>query len=238
MNKLKLDFKLEKSTTAEVFWQAIYKWLSKPNPLYSQARKTFIDEHKELSTFKVISNGKPGTLVSIDVRHDVQRSTLSVEIIEQRETLVRNINIFSSFYGTPRFSYEESVNSKSENFARERLDIPKFLKFSRQLINSSNLVLSVLPVVDEDGHFERNILKLERRYSGLANVRSITAQETESLAIQQHFIHPGNTLLLLNGNYCTAFEPKNITRLDWYILTRTNRRWQCNKKNALLRSAK
>ncbi len=45
MNKLRLDFNLSKSTTAEIFRHSICKWLSKPISLYSQARGTFITDN-------------------------------------------------------------------------------------------------------------------------------------------------------------------------------------------------
>lgn len=233
MNKLRLDFNLSKSTTAEIFWQSIYTWLSKSNFIDSKTKETFINDYKEVSSSKVFLNGKPGTLVSIDVRNDVQRKTLSVEIIDQRENVVRNINIFASFCGYLKFSYEELVSSKYGDHFDEWLNIPKFLKYVSPLIDSSEMLMSVLPVLDENGKFKRKLEKIEQRYFGLAKVNPIRVSEIEFLNIQRSFIHPGKTLLLLIGEHCSAFEFENIARLDWYILSRMNWRWR-NKQNKFL----
>lgn len=228
MNKLRIDFRLRISTTAEYFWQSVYTWLSKSKSLLdSSAKETFISDHKELSTFKDILNGKTGgSLFSIDVRNDEERETLSIEIIDQREDKVRNINIFVSFCGCPKFYYEELVASKFGDYYDERLRIPNFLKYSRHMIDSSKILMSVFPVLDENGNFHRKVESIERRYLGLAKVNPICVSETESLNIQHNFIHPGKTLLLLNGDYCTPFELDKISRLDWYILSRTNGQWR------------
>ncbi len=233
MNKLRLDFNLSKSTTAEIFWQSVYTWLNKSNFLDSKAKETFINDYKELSSFKVFFTGNSGILFSIDVKNSVQRKTLSVEIIDQQENVVKNINIFASFCGCPKFYYEELIASKYGDYSDEWLSIPKILKYIGPLIKPSKMLISVLPVLDENGNFKRKLEKIEQRYFGLAKVYPITAPETESLNIQRNFIHPGKTLLLLSGDYCTSFEFENIARLDWYILSRTNWQWR-NKQNKFL----
>lgn len=225
MNKLHIDFNLLKSTTIKIFWQSVFAWLIKSNFLDSKAKETFINDYKELSSSKVFLNGKPGTLVSIDVRNDVQRKTLSVEIIDQRENVVRNINIFASFCGYLKFSYEELVSSKYGDHFDEWLNIPKFLKYVSPLIDSSEMLMSVLPVLDENGKFKRKLEKIEQRYFGLAKVNPIRVSEIEFLNIQRIFIHPGKTLHLLIGEHCSAFEFENIARMNW--------RWR-NKQNKFL----
>jgi len=233
MNKLRIDFNLLKSTTIKIFWQSVFAWLIKSNFLDRKAKETFINDYKELSSFKIFSNGKSGSLVSIDVRNDVQRKTLLVEIIDQRENVVRNISISANFCKHINFSYEELVSSKYGEHFDEWLSIPKFLKYVRPLLEASEMLISVFPVLDENGNFKRKIERIEQRYCGLAKVNPISASETESLNIQRNLIHPGKTLLLLTGEHCTTFEFENIGRLDWYILSRTNWRWR-NKQNKFL----
>lgn len=233
MNKLRIDFNLLKSTTIKIFWQSVFAWLIKSNFLDSKAKETFINDYKELSSFKIFSNGKSGSLVSIDVKNAVQRKTFSVEIIDQQENVVKNINIFASFCGCPKFYYEELIASKYGDYSDEWLSIPKILKYVGPLIKPSKMLISVLPVLDENGNFKRKIERIEQRYCGLAKVNPISASETESLNIQRNLIHPGKTLLLLTGEHCSAFEFENIDRLDWYILSRTNWRWR-NKQNKFL----
>ena len=60
MNRIRLDFDLEQSCTVEAFWDVMYRWLSKSNPLHNEVRECFANNYRNLQNFNLVMNYSTG----------------------------------------------------------------------------------------------------------------------------------------------------------------------------------
>ena len=233
MNRIRLDFDLEQSCTVEAFWDVMYRWLSKSNPLHDEVRECFANNYRNLQNFNLVMNYSTGGLVSIKVFHDETRKILSINIISQKETKVTNYNIVFTYKNHPRFFYEELVSINSSKPYAEFIRIPRIIRIMDEMICSSNRFINVYPVLDSEGRFEKDIRRIVTRYKGIANVTPVLEQDFPRIRdMGNRDVIPGKTLVMQNGNYNAFFYIENIEGLDWYILCRSRRAWRNKEKYA------
>ena len=233
MKRIRLDFDLVQSCTVEAFWDVMYRWLSKTNPLHNEIRECFANNYKELQNFNLVMNYNAGGIVSIKVFHDETRKSLSINIISQEETKVTNHNIVFAYNNHPRFFYEELMSVNSDEPYAEFIRIPRILRIMDEMICSSNRFITIYPVLDSEGHFEMDIRRLATRYKGVANVNPGLKQDFPQIRdMRKRDVIPGKTLIMQNGNYNAIFYIENLERLDWYILCRSTGAWRNKEKYA------
>lgn len=231
MNRIRLDFDLVQSCTVEDFWDVVYRWLSKSDPLHNEIRECFVNNYKELQNFNLVMNYSTGGIVSIKVFHDETRKSLFINIITQRETKVTNYNIVFAYKNHPRFLYEELVSTNSDGYYAEFIRIPRIIRIMDEMICSSNRFINIYPVLDSNGQFERDLRRLATRYRGIANVYPVLEQDFPQIRnTRKRDLIPGKTLIMQNGNYNAIFYIENIERLDWYILCRSTGAWRNKEK--------
>lgn len=225
MNKIELDFNLE-STTPQVFWNITYEWISSYKLLTPAVRSEFALKNMYLSNFAVTLPGKHDGKVLVDVYHDTFAKKIEITVEYKRATTNKTIEILFDYLDATWFSYKEIV----EKGGNEEIDVPDFLDYVKHLILPENEMFEVLAVVDENNGFKQSITNLTLHYKGFAKVSLTNMEQCKGIPTSRDKIIPGETLILKSGRYASVFAQKNIHRLDWYILSRSNNKWRVKER--------